>query len=179
MGISDPRTDSLKRFFFFFNIRRLCFIVAIVGVHFHWTCSGVTSPADSLLLLLFVDLWGWPVWLVGFDLPLFWLVFLQQLGMLCIYSWGGGLLLFFLVSLWGKFTAAIDFLRLCCVWNLFLQPPPWEISCGQLSLTQKNPQSVPLWIHVEFNDAKVMKRKKSCITFKMLKLNLSSVFWHS
>ena len=126
----------LRDFFFFFNIRRLCFIVAIVGVHFHWTCSGVTSPADSLLLLLFVDLWGWPVWLVGFDLPLFWLVFLQQLGMLCIYSWGGGLLLFFLVSLWGKFTAAIDFLRLCCVWNLFLQPPPWEISCGQLSLTE-------------------------------------------
>ena len=95
--------------------------MAIVNVHFHWTCSGVTSPADSLQLLLFVDLWGWPVWLVGFNFPLlFWLVFLQQLGMLCIYSCGGGLLLFFLVSLWGKFTVAIDFFFffLFCNWLL-------------------------------------------------------------
>ena len=64
-------------------------------VHFHWACSGVTSPAGSLLHLLFVDLWECPVWLVGFEFSLFWLVFLQQLGMLCIYSCSGGLHFFF------------------------------------------------------------------------------------
>ena len=99
--MSDPRIRSLESFgfcfFFFFDMRRLCFLVAVINVHFHWTCTGITSPPSSLLLLLFVDFWGWPVWLVGFDFPLFWLVFLQQLGILCIYSWGGGLLFFLLV----------------------------------------------------------------------------------
>ena len=28
-------------------MRSLCFLVAVVNVHFHWTCSGVTSPASS------------------------------------------------------------------------------------------------------------------------------------
>ena len=59
---------------------------------------GLPYP-PALLLLLFVGLWGWPVWLVASDFPLlFRLVFLKQLGTLCISSCGGGLLVFPLVS---------------------------------------------------------------------------------
>ena len=97
VGMSGPRMGSLERFFF--DTWRLCFLVAVVNVHFHWTQSGVTSPGGSLLHLLSVDLRGWPVWLVDFAFPsLFWLVFRQQLGPLLIYSCGGGLLFVFLVS---------------------------------------------------------------------------------
>ena len=28
-------------------MQSLCFLVAVVNVHFHWTCSGVTLPASS------------------------------------------------------------------------------------------------------------------------------------
>ena len=94
---------AVLRGFFFFDMRRLCFLVAVVNVHFHWTWGGVTSLGSSFLRLLFVDLWGWPVWRVDFDFPWwFWLVFWQQLGMLCIYSCGGGLLFFFSCFLYVK-----------------------------------------------------------------------------
>jgi len=84
---------ALLRIFFFLDIWRLCFLVAVVNVCFDWTCSGVTSHASSLLPLLFVDSWGWQSDQWGLISPLlFRLAFLQQLGMLCIYSCGGGLL---------------------------------------------------------------------------------------
>ena len=119
--------------------------MAVVNVCFDWTCSGVTSHASSLLPLLFVDSWGWQSDQWGLISPLlFWLAFLQQLGMLCIYSCGGGLLFkkFFLVSFKGCEE------NLLASWNsvvfgiYFCNPPPWEFSWGQLSLTE----TPGLWI---------------------------------
>ena len=59
-------------------------------------CPFPLNMERGYLHSLFVDLWGWPVWLVDFDFPmLFWLVFRQQLGTLHVYSCAGGLLFFF------------------------------------------------------------------------------------
>ena len=70
-------------------------ILAVANVYSHWQLREILLLPGSFPHLLFVDLWGWPLWLVEFDFPLsFWLAFLQQLWMLSILSCGGGLGLF-------------------------------------------------------------------------------------
>ena len=72
---------------FFSLLQILSLIEAVANVHSHWQCACVPFPPGSFLPLLFVNLWGCPFWMVGFDFSLsFCSAFLQQLGMLSIMS---------------------------------------------------------------------------------------------
>ena len=97
-GMSDPRLSPT--WWLFPSIHRLSILVPATNVYSHWQSRGILFPLDLLLHLLSVDLWCWPLWVLGFDFPLsFSLAIQQQLGMPSILFGGADLvwlcLLFF------------------------------------------------------------------------------------
>ena len=113
-----PGLAHLDRWFIYF-LRHLeaVHILTVASVYSHQQFRGILSLPGSFLHLLFVDLQGWPLWLVESDFPLsFWLAFLQQLWRLSILSCAGG---FVLSGIW----LPESWLCLECICPI---SPPWH-----------------------------------------------------
>ena len=130
VGMLDFSFSSLDRFFSWHmeTLQRL------LPMNIPTDSVEVFPFLQALLCFLFVNLWGRPFSLVGFDFLSVWSAFLPELGILCILSCSGGIRIFFFFVLfflwvWGKYTSA-KWLLDSCVWNLFSNPCPRTLPEG-------------------------------------------------
>ena len=134
--------------------------LTVASVYSQRQFRGILFPPGSRPHFSVVDWWRWPLWLVGFDFPLsFWTALLQQLGILSILSCFAGLILFwlFFFPLKGcqeNLPLTIGWLKVSCVWKLFLRYPPFLRRVLLISAINRNP-ALGIWVAGEH-------RRKCC-----------------
>ena len=143
---------TLKVFFFFWYVETLL-LVAIANVH-PTDCAGsekevlLVLPALYCIYCLWISVTRFLISVIRFlaifiDFPP---VIIRDAEYLVLWPFGDCFFFIFLLKLCEENVhVAAGILKVGCVWNLFLQYPPQDLSPGQLSLAA--PQA--LWMEVQ------------------------------